>query len=155
MLALARARSGSAPAPWILVGIDGAERKALETLWQRGEPPNLRQLARCGNLAPTPATEPHGILAGDPRRRSRPGVSLQRDGITDFVVATPSGDVPVSLGGALRAGALGDAVARAAAGRRLRLVGDLARAGDRRPDGDRPRSTLLTRPTASILLARS
>ena len=81
------------PAPWIVIGVDGGELSVIETLWARGELPNLRRLADAGlhtRLATDYGASPviwTTIATGMP-----PG----RHGITDFVVPTDAGDVPVS-----------------------------------------------------------
>ncbi len=81
------------PHPVILVGIDGGEWRVIERLWARGELPHLRDLARRGvrstlrtayNSSPVIWT----TIAT--------GVTPLEHGITDFVVPTPRGDVPIS-----------------------------------------------------------
>lgn len=81
------------PAPWIVVGIDGGERAALERLWARGDLPHLRSVAERGLLADL-ATD----YGASPViwTTIATGVPPARHGITDFVVATEAGDVPVS-----------------------------------------------------------
>ncbi len=79
--------------PLIVVGIDGGEWKVIRRLWDQGKLPNLKSIADRGvtttlrtayNSSPviwtTVAT----------------GVTPEVHGITDFVVATPKGDVPIS-----------------------------------------------------------
>ncbi len=81
--------------PLIVVGIDGGEWKVIEKLWAKGDLPNLQALAERGvrtrlktayNSSPVIWT----TIAT--------GVVPKRHGITDFVVPTAQGDVPVSSG---------------------------------------------------------
>jgi len=88
-------RQTSAPSrrPLVVFGIDGGEKRVLERLWAQGKLPHLRKIADRGvmetlrtayNASPviwtTVAT----------------GVKPKEHGITDFVVPTAQGDVPVS-----------------------------------------------------------
>jgi predicted AlkP superfamily phosphohydrolase/phosphomutase len=79
--------------PLIVIGIDGGEWKVIHRLWSEGKLPNLRALAGRGvsttlrtayNSSPVIWT----TIAT--------GVVPAVHGITDFVVATPQGDVPIS-----------------------------------------------------------
>lgn len=89
-------RTQDAPVrPLLLVGIDGGEWKVIEKLWARDELPNLHALANRGvrtrlktayNSSPVIWT----TIAT--------GVVPKRHGITDFVVPTAQGDLPVSSG---------------------------------------------------------
>src|SRR5262245_27403409 len=80
-------------APFLVIGIDGGEWKVIRRLWNAGELPNLKQIAE------------HGVSATlRTAYNSSPviwttiatGVTPPVHGITDFVVATPRGDVPIS-----------------------------------------------------------
>src|SRR6185295_12488178 len=90
-------REGAVPAkrPLLVVGIDGGEWKVIERLWAKGELPHLHDLANRGvrtglktayNSSPVIWT----TIAT--------GVVPKRHGITDFVVPTAQGDLPVSSG---------------------------------------------------------
>ncbi|HEX2223016.1 MAG TPA: alkaline phosphatase family protein [Thermoanaerobaculia bacterium] len=78
---------------FLVVGIDGGEWRVIRALWAEGKLPHLRGLADRG-------------VAGTLRTayNSSPviwttiatGVNPPEHGITDFVVATPQGDVPIS-----------------------------------------------------------
>ncbi len=81
--------------PLLVVGIDGGEWKVIERLWAQGDLPNLKALANRGvrtqlktayNSSPVIWT----TIAT--------GVVPKRHGITDFVVPTAQGDLPVSSG---------------------------------------------------------
>ena len=81
--------------PLLVVGIDGGEWKVIEKLWAQDELPHLKTLADRGlrtrlktayNSSPVIWT----TIAT--------GVIPKRHGITDFVVPTAQGDVPVSSG---------------------------------------------------------
>ncbi len=80
-------------APWIVIGVDGGEGRVLEALWARGELPTLRRLASEG-LFTRLATDygPSPVIW----TTIATGAAPARHGITDFVVATDAGDVPVS-----------------------------------------------------------
>jgi len=79
--------------PVILIGVDGAEWNVIRELWNHGQLPALRRIADQGvaaSLDTDYAISPviwTSIATGRP-----PAVH----GITDFVVASPKGDVPVS-----------------------------------------------------------
>ena len=92
-----RGEEGKKPArrPLVVVGIDGGEWRVIERLWGQSRLPNLRALAQRGvkgelktayNSSPVIWT----TIAT--------GVTPQRHGITDFVVPTDRGDLPVSSG---------------------------------------------------------
>ena len=90
-------RSGAAAPegrrPLLVVGIDGGEWKVVRRLWAEGKLPHLKEIAGRG-------------VAGTLRTayNSSPviwttvatGVTPREHGITDFVVPTPQGDVPIS-----------------------------------------------------------
>lgn len=78
---------------FLVVGIDGGEWRVIRALWAEGKLPHLRGLADRGvsgtlrtayNSSPVIWT----TIAT--------GVTPPEHGITDFVVATPQGDVPIS-----------------------------------------------------------
>ena len=80
-------------APLIVIGIDGAEWSVIRELWDEGRLPNLRSLAERGvtsELKTRYSSSP--VIWTTIATGRRP----QEHGITDFVVATPEGDVPVS-----------------------------------------------------------
>lgn len=79
--------------PLVLVGIDGAEWSVVRELWSQGKLPHLRRLAERGTSAvlhTDSAVSP--VIWTTIATGHRPRVH----GITDFVVHTPTGDVPVS-----------------------------------------------------------
>lgn len=120
---------GAERAPWIVVGVDGGERRVIERLWQRGELPNLAAIAGRGvftDLATDYGASPviWTTIAT--------GVPPSRHGIADFVVATGSGDVPVSSA-ARRAPALWEMLTRAH--RRVAVLGWWATWPAERVDG--------------------
>ena len=81
------------PAPLIVIGIDGADWGVIRDLWDEGRLPHLRALADRGvsaELRTRYASSP--VIWTTIATGHRP----QEHGITDFVVATPEGDVPVS-----------------------------------------------------------
>lgn len=81
------------PAPLIVIGIDGADWSVIRELWDQGRLPHLRTLADRGvtsELRTRYASSP--VIWTTIATGRRP----QEHGITDFVVATPEGDVPVS-----------------------------------------------------------
>jgi predicted AlkP superfamily phosphohydrolase/phosphomutase len=92
------ARTASAPRPaarhpWIVVGIDGGAWKVIDTMQARGELANFRALAERGTRAVL-----HTAYNASPViwTTIATGVKPQVHGITDFVVPTAQGDVPVS-----------------------------------------------------------
>lgn len=103
--------------PLLVIGVDGAEWKVIRRLWSEGKLPHLRKLAERGASA--------SLLTA---YNSSPviwttiatGVKPEVHGITDFVVATPTGDVPVSST-ARRVPALWNMASRA--GRKVALLG--------------------------------
>ena len=79
--------------PAIVVGIDGASWNAIQDLWSRGQLPHLRQLSEEGvtaELKPVAAESPVIWTS------MATGVRPARHGITNFVVPSAAGDVPVS-----------------------------------------------------------
>ncbi len=83
----------SAKAPFLVIGIDGGEWRVLRRMWRDGELPNLRRLARQG----TSATLKTAYNASPVIWTTiATGVTPQEHGITDFVVPSAHGDVPIS-----------------------------------------------------------
>lgn len=86
------ARPGHRP-PLIVIGIDGGEWKVIHRLWGEGKLTHLKAIADRGATATL-----HTAYNSSPViwTTIATGVRPQVHGITDFVVATPRGDVPVS-----------------------------------------------------------
>ncbi|HSS48724.1 MAG TPA: alkaline phosphatase family protein [Thermoanaerobaculia bacterium] len=80
-------------APLLVIGIDGGEWKVIEKLWRQGKLPNLKAVAGRGVTASL-----HTAYNSSPViwTTIATGVVPAVHGITDFVVATPQGDVPIS-----------------------------------------------------------
>lgn len=79
--------------PVVLVGIDGASWIAIEELWRQGRLPNLRSLAQRGATSQlTPVADISPVIWTSFVTGVRPG----RHGITDFLLPTEQGDIPVS-----------------------------------------------------------
>lgn len=79
--------------PLVVIGIDGAEWRVIEDLWSQGKLPHLRALADRGvstHLRTAYAKSP--VIWTTIATGRRP----EAHGITDFVVETPEGQVPVS-----------------------------------------------------------
>lgn len=77
----------------LLVGIDGASWVAIEDLWSQGRLPNLRALAERGVTASlTPVADISPVIWTSVVTGVRP----ERHGITDFLLPTTQGDIPVS-----------------------------------------------------------
>jgi predicted AlkP superfamily phosphohydrolase/phosphomutase len=89
----ARGSGGGHRPPLIVIGIDGGEWKVIRRLWDEGKLPNLKGIAGRGV-----ATTLHTAYNSSPViwTTIATGVIPQVHGITDFVVPTPRGDVPVS-----------------------------------------------------------
>lgn len=84
---------GARPGPMIVIGIDGGEWRVIQDLWSEGQLLHLRELARRGvhgQLMTRYGASPVIWTTIATGRRPRD------HGITDFVVPTPRGDVPVS-----------------------------------------------------------
>ena len=79
--------------PVVLVGIDGASWIAIEELWSQGRLPNLRALAHRGA---TSRLIPVADISPVIWTSFVTGVSPERHGITDFLLPTDQGDIPVS-----------------------------------------------------------
>jgi len=86
-------RVESAPHQVVVVGIDGAEWKVIEWLWQQDRLPNLMRIANEGV-----ATRLSTIHHASPViwTSVATGVTPTTHGITDFAVPTSGGDQPVS-----------------------------------------------------------
>jgi predicted AlkP superfamily phosphohydrolase/phosphomutase len=80
-------------APLIVIGLDGGEWKVIHRLWSEGKLPHLKAIADHGVTATL-----HTAYNSSPViwTTIATGVGPEVHGITDFVVATPHGDVPVS-----------------------------------------------------------
>jgi predicted AlkP superfamily phosphohydrolase/phosphomutase len=90
---LARRGRPAGKAPFLVIGIDGGEWRVLRRMWRDGELPNLRRLAEQG----TSATLQTAYNASPVIWTTiATGVTPQEHGITDFVVPSPRGDVPIS-----------------------------------------------------------
>lgn len=81
------------PRPVLLVGIDGGEWRVVERLWAAGELPVLKSLADRGVRATLRTAYNSSPVIWT---TIATGVTPLAHGITDFVVATPRGDVPIS-----------------------------------------------------------
>ncbi len=81
--------------PWLVVGIDGAEWRIIRQLWEQGELPHLKALAERGLT-----TDLRTNYGASPVIWTTIATGMTPDvhGITDFVVATEHGDIPVSSG---------------------------------------------------------
>jgi predicted AlkP superfamily phosphohydrolase/phosphomutase len=77
----------------IVVGIDGGEWKVIHRLWDEGKLPHLKEIAGRGVTATL-----HTAYNSSPViwTTIATGVTPQVHGITDFVVPTSRGDVPIS-----------------------------------------------------------
>ena len=79
--------------PVVLVGIDGASWVAIRDLWKQGRLPNLRDLAQRGATSQlTPVADISPVIWTS----FVTGVKPERHGITDFLLPTDQGDIPVS-----------------------------------------------------------
>jgi predicted AlkP superfamily phosphohydrolase/phosphomutase len=88
-----QATSSARHPPLIVIGIDGGEWKVIHRLWDEGKLPNLRKIADRGV-----ATTLHTAYNSSPViwTTIATGVVPAVHGITDFVVPTSRGDVPIS-----------------------------------------------------------
>jgi predicted AlkP superfamily phosphohydrolase/phosphomutase len=80
-------------APLIVIGIDGGEWKVIHRLWAEGKLPHLKVLADRGTTASLRTAYNSSPVIWT---TIATGVTPPVHGITDFVVATPQGDVPIS-----------------------------------------------------------
>jgi predicted AlkP superfamily phosphohydrolase/phosphomutase len=88
------ARGGPAKAgPLVVIGIDGGEWRVLRRMWQDGELPNLRRLADRGTTATLKTAYNASPVIWT---TIATGVTPAEHGITDFVVPSEHGDVPIS-----------------------------------------------------------
>jgi predicted AlkP superfamily phosphohydrolase/phosphomutase len=113
-------RSRSAPPPrhmLIVLGIDGGERRVLDKLWGERKLPHLRAIADRGVLTALRTAYNSSPVIWT---TIATGVTPREHGITDFVVATPQGDVPISSD-LRRVPALWNMVSRV--GRRVAVLG--------------------------------
>lgn len=79
--------------PLIVIGIDGGEWKVIHRLWEQGKLPYLKSIADRGVTATLRTAYNSSPVIWT---TIATGVTPQVHGITDFVVATPRGDVPIS-----------------------------------------------------------
>lgn len=86
-------REPEKPNPVIVVGIDGGEWKVIHRLWAEGRLPHLKQLADRGTTATLRTAYNSSPVIWT---TIATGVTPRQHGITDFVVPTPQGDVPIS-----------------------------------------------------------
>jgi len=83
----------SLPGPVVVVGIDGASWSAIEELWSAGRLPHLHKLAEGGIASQLiPVADASPVIWTS----MATGVVPERHGITNFVVNTEMGDIPVS-----------------------------------------------------------
>ena len=81
------------PGPVVIIGIDGGAWTAIEELWSKGRLPNLQKLANSGVTAELiPVADASPVIWTS----MATGVVPERHGITNFVVQTDAGYVPVS-----------------------------------------------------------
>lgn len=111
------ARSAHRPPPLIVIGIDGGEWKVIHRLWDEGKLPHFKAIAGRGVTATL-----HTAYNSSPViwTTIATGVTPEVHGITDFVVPTPHGDVPVSSA-VRKVPALWNMLSRA--GRRVAVLG--------------------------------
>lgn len=86
-------REPEKPNPIIVVGIDGGEWKVIHRLWAEGRLPNLKAIAERGTTATLRTAYNSSPVIWT---TIATGVTPREHGITDFVVPTPQGDVPIS-----------------------------------------------------------
>jgi predicted AlkP superfamily phosphohydrolase/phosphomutase len=88
-----RPASSSSRPPLLVIGIDGGEWKVIHRLWNEGRLPHLKGLAGRGVAATLRTAYNSSPVIWT---TIATGVTPPVHGITDFVVPTPQGDVPVS-----------------------------------------------------------
>ncbi|HEV8579727.1 MAG TPA: alkaline phosphatase family protein [Thermoanaerobaculia bacterium] len=103
--------------PLLIIGIDGGEWKVIRRLWSEGELPNLKKIADRGATATLRTAYNSSPVIWT---TIATGVTPPVHGITDFVVATPQGDVPISSA-VRKVPALWNMLSRA--GRRVAVLG--------------------------------
>lgn len=81
------------PRPILVIGIDGGEWRVIRSLWEQGKLPNLRRLADRGVTATLRTAYNSSPVIWT---TIATGVTPRQHGITDFVVPTSQGDVPIS-----------------------------------------------------------
>ncbi len=81
------------PNPILVVGIDGGEWKVIEKLWSQGRLPHLKDLAERGTKSTLRTAYNSSPVIWT---TIATGVTPREHGITDFVVPTSGGDVPIS-----------------------------------------------------------
>jgi predicted AlkP superfamily phosphohydrolase/phosphomutase len=81
------------PRPIVLIGIDGGEWKVIRKLWSEGRLPHLKAIADRGVTATLRTAYNSSPVIWT---TIATGVTPREHGITDFVVPTPKGDVPIS-----------------------------------------------------------
>jgi predicted AlkP superfamily phosphohydrolase/phosphomutase len=77
----------------VIIGMDGGEWRVLRKLWDEGKLPNLRRIADRGVTATLRTAYNSSPVIWT---TIATGVRPSEHGITDFVVPTPQGDVPIS-----------------------------------------------------------
>lgn len=85
--------SGPGRRPLVIIGMDGGEWRVLRKLWEQGKLPNLRRIADRGVTATLRTSYNSSPVIWT---TIATGVRPSEHGITDFVVPTPQGDVPIS-----------------------------------------------------------
>lgn len=90
---LALRRAPARPASMLVIGIDGGEWRVLRHMWRDGELGNLRALAARGTTATLRTAYNASPVIWT---TIATGVTPAVHGITDFVVPTAHGDVPIS-----------------------------------------------------------
>jgi predicted AlkP superfamily phosphohydrolase/phosphomutase len=85
--------SGPGHRPLVVIGLDGGEWRVLRKLWDQGKLPNLRRIADRGVTATLRTSYNSSPVIWT---TIATGVRPDEHGITDFVVPTPQGDVPIS-----------------------------------------------------------
>lgn len=92
-LALRPEPSGPGRRPLVVIGLDGGEWRVIRKLWDEGKLPNLRRIADRGTTATLRTAYNSSPVIWT---TIATGVRPKEHGITDFVVPTPKGDVPIS-----------------------------------------------------------
>jgi predicted AlkP superfamily phosphohydrolase/phosphomutase len=103
--------------PLVVIGIDGGEWKVVRRLWAKGKLPHLKAIAERGATATLRTAYNSSPVIWT---TIATGVTPPVHGITDFVVPTPKGDVPISSA-VRKVPALWNMLTRA--GRRVAVLG--------------------------------